>query len=256
MDEVADPNRFGSLPVLLERDIFMRTLIRELSGTLEDVVGLEESSGFFSVVGQRVGEAINEEYRAALGSSELSVDEVAQCWGLGLPMARCLIELHEARWRHAAGNGSEFIVSLPGLPPPDAESPLEATRAGPSVGEDRTPGRRVLIVDDNEDMAETLGLLVDHWGHDITMAHGGVEALEVAARYGPEVVLLDLGLPRLDGYEVARRMREDPELAGALLIAVSGYGRLEDQRRTKEAGFDYHLVKPVDHKVLKVLLES
>lgn len=192
--------------------------------------------------------------------TDLSLDREKGGLGLGLPVARRLTELHggtlEAR-SEGLGKGSEFIVSLPSLPALDARSPQEAAPGSRSDGEDRAPGRRcVLIVDDNRDAAEVLGMLVDHWGHDIALAHDGIHALEVAARSRPDVVLMDLGLPRLDGYEVARRIRVDPELAGALLIAVSGYGPLEDQGRAKAAGFDHHLVKPVDPKVLKILLVS
>ncbi len=178
--------------------------------------------------------------------------------GLGLSVARRLTELHggtlEAR-SEGLGKGSEFIVSLPGLPTGDAGSLHESSSARPSDGEGNSR-RRVLIVDDNKDSAEVLGILVGVWGHDVAMAHDGVTALEVAARHSPEVVLLDLGLPRLNGYEVARRIREDPALCGALLIAVSGYGKPEDHRRTKEVGFDHHLVKPVDPAVLESLLVS
>jgi len=193
--------------------------------------------------------------------TDRSLDRTKGGLGLGLPVARRLTELHggtlEAR-SEGPGRGSEFVVTLPGLGAADAED-LDAAPPGPDPdpdAEDASEGLRVLVVDDNHDAAELLGMLVEHWGHQVAMAHDGVEALEVAARFRPQVLLLDLGLPRLDGYEVARKLREDPGLADAMLVAVSGYGRAEDRQRTREAGFDDHLVKPVDHEVLRKLLVS
>jgi CheY-like chemotaxis protein len=158
------------------------------------------------------------------------------------------------------GRGSEFIVSLPVLAASSAE-PAAGGPAGVPRERDQNqkgPGRgkRVLIVDDNRDAAEMLGMLVRLWEHEVAMAHDGRSALEVAAGFRPDVVLLDLGLPELDGYEVARRMRRHPDLAEVLLVAVSGYGRPEDLQRTREAGFDEHLVKPVDPQVLAELLAA
>ncbi|TVP44819.1 MAG: hybrid sensor histidine kinase/response regulator [Gemmatimonadales bacterium] len=177
--------------------------------------------------------------------------------GLGLPVARRLTELHGGTLKarsEGPGRGSEFIVRLPGMLPAEGTD-LEGTPSDEARDPGGAPGgRRVLVVDDNHDAAELLGMLVEHWGHEVALAHDGVEALQVAARFKPQLVLLDLGLPQLDGYEVAGRIRQDPELAGAVLIAVSGYGRREDRQRTQEAGFDDHLVKPVDHEVLKRLL--
>jgi CheY-like chemotaxis protein len=112
---------------------------------------------------------------------------------------------------------------------------------------------RALVVDDNEDTAESLALLLRLWGHTVFVAHDGPEALEVARVHQPEVVLLDLGLPGMDGYEVARRLGgSDPRRP--LLWAMTGYAQEEDRRRSKEAGFDQHLVKPVDPDALEMLL--
>jgi two-component system, sensor histidine kinase len=113
--------------------------------------------------------------------------------------------------------------------------------------------RRVLVVDDNQDSAETIAMLIELWGHEAKAVHDGAAALAAAAELRPEVILLDIGLPGIDGYEVARRLRADG-LGGKLLVAMTGYGRDEDRRLAREAGFDEHLVKPVDPNVLRELL--
>jgi CheY-like chemotaxis protein len=116
--------------------------------------------------------------------------------------------------------------------------------------------RRVLIVDDNRDSAETLGLMVELWGHQVRTAHDGPAALEMALADSPEIVLLDIGLPGMNGYEVARRMRGLDGLAGVKLVALTGYGGEADRQRSREAGFDRHLVKPVDPGTLEELLSG
>ena len=114
----------------------------------------------------------------------------------------------------------------------------------------------VLIVDDNVDSAQITAMLLEFEGHTVEVAHDGLEALEAAARFKPRVVLLDLGLPKLDGYEVARRLRADPQQRDVFLVALTGYGQDDDRERSKAAGFDRHLVKPVDPKHLSELLAS
>jgi two-component system CheB/CheR fusion protein len=112
-----------------------------------------------------------------------------------------------------------------------------------------TPGRRVLVVDDNVDAARSLVILLSLWGHEVVAVHDGPEALEAAFEHPPEVVLLDIGLPQMDGYEVAYRLRHAPEMAHAprpLIIAMTGYGQEDDRRRSREAGFDHHMVKPLN----------
>jgi CheY-like chemotaxis protein len=113
---------------------------------------------------------------------------------------------------------------------------------------------RVLVVEDNLDAAESLATLLRVWGHDVQVAHDGLKALEVAREQRPEVVLLDIGLPGLDGYQVARRLREDIGLDTSLLVAMTGYGQPEDRRRSREAGIHHHFVKPVEPMVLRNLL--
>jgi CheY-like chemotaxis protein len=125
-----------------------------------------------------------------------------------------------------------------------------------TMSEPERVSRRVLVVDDNQDSAETIAMLIELWGHQARIVHNGPAALAEAPGWRPEVVLLDIGLPGIDGYEVARRLRQEPAMAGALLIAMTGYGQERDRRMSSEAGFDHHLVKPVDPAVLQKLLAS
>jgi CheY-like chemotaxis protein len=115
---------------------------------------------------------------------------------------------------------------------------------------------RILVVEDSAETAQTTQLLLSMWGHDCLVAHDGLAALEVGAAFCPEVVFLDLGLPRLNGYEVARRLRNHPATAEALLVAVTGYGQQREVELCWEAGFDRHLLKPVEPQALRGLLEE
>jgi CheY-like chemotaxis protein len=128
--------------------------------------------------------------------------------------------------------------------------------SGRSAQEERRRSARVLVVEDNVDAALTLVDLLRIWGHEVEYVHDGPAAVDLAPRYRPEVVLLDIGLPGMDGYEVARRLRQDPLTRGALLVAVTGYGQESDRARSREAGFDHHLVKPVDLAGLRRLIEA
>ena len=116
--------------------------------------------------------------------------------------------------------------------------------------------RRLLVVDDNRDAAESMAILLELWGHEVVCAYDGESAVKAAASCRPEAVFLDIGLPGMDGYEVAERLREMPQSADAVLIAVTGYGQEEDRRRSRAAGINYHLVKPVAPETLHSLLDS
>jgi CheY-like chemotaxis protein len=118
------------------------------------------------------------------------------------------------------------------------------------------PSLRVLVMDDNVDAAETLAMLMQELGHDVRTAHDGPTGLEAAYDYRPSVVLLDIGLPGLDGYEVAKRMRQQPVLQSVVLVAMTGYGKESDRKRAQEAGFDHHLVKPAKLEKLRQILAS
>jgi two-component system CheB/CheR fusion protein len=133
------------------------------------------------------------------------------------------------------------------------EQPAEPGSSSPVAPQPVTP-RRVLVVDDNEDAAEMLALVLRKHGHTVELAFNGEDALELAAVSHPEVVLLDIGLPGIDGYEVARRLRASPSAVRPVLVAVSGYGQPADRLRSREAGFDHHLVKPVAMERLLPLL--
>jgi signal transduction histidine kinase/DNA-binding response OmpR family regulator len=161
--------------------------------------------------------------------------------GIGLCVVKRLIEMQEgdvAAESAGVGLGATFRIRLPRI-----ERPQPDTAHAPEA---ETARKRVLVVDDNADAAESLAMLLSLQGHETRVAFSGREALEAVATFRPDVALLDLGLPRPDGYEVAARMRAMPSLRGIRLVALTGYGRIEDRHRTEAAGFDDHLVKPVD----------
>jgi PAS domain S-box-containing protein len=173
--------------------------------------------------------------------------------GIGLALVRSLVHLHggsiEAR---SAGlnQGSEFIVRLPLAADGEAVSP--ANRGNEQAN--RHPAHRIVVVDDNADAAETLAMLLRMMNNEVWVAHDGPEGIELARRQRPDLIFLDIGLPSLSGYEVARRLRQEAALAGVTLIALTGWGQPEDRRRSREAGFDEHLVKPVDPELLAKVL--
>jgi CheY-like chemotaxis protein len=172
--------------------------------------------------------------------------------GIGLTLVRRLVEMHdgsiEARSK-GPDEGSEFVVRLPLIQPP-LKSPPKSD--GPRAAALR--GSRVLVVDDNKDSAESLGMLLQLKENDIRTAHDGLDAVTVAETFRPELVLLDIGLPKLNGYEVARRIRQQPWGRDMILVALTGWGQDEDRRRSHEAGFNFHIVKPVEIAALEKLL--
>ncbi|HEX6209749.1 MAG TPA: response regulator [Methylomirabilota bacterium] len=186
---------------------------------------------------------------------ETSLDRTQGGLGIGLSLARRLTELHGgtiSAHSDGAGRGSEFVVTLP-LAPALSEHRPEA-RSGVSAGP--SPGGTILLVDDNEDAAEALAVLLQAEGFDVFTAHDGHAALELAAKIRPYAVLTDLGLPVVDGYQLARGVRNRPGGSDVLLVALSGYGAEQDRQRSASAGFDHHLVKPVDCTQLVELLHS
>jgi CheY-like chemotaxis protein len=176
--------------------------------------------------------------------------------GIGLTLARRLVEMHGGKIEvHSAGlgKGSEFVTRLPALaePAPESGQKTQAASAPSSTG-----ARRVLVVDDNVDSAESMAVLLRLYGHDVRLAHDGEAALEEARAFRPDIMFLDLSLPKMDGYEVARRLRLEQAMSGMTLVAMTGYGQEEERRRTREAGFHLHLVKPVNFDMLQELLSS
>ena len=174
--------------------------------------------------------------------------------GIGLTLVKTLVEGHGGTVQvhsDGLGRGSEFVVRLPVLA--DTARPLP--QAAPAE-EAPLVSRRVLIVDDNEDGAESLAMLLQFGGHETHKAHDGVAAIRAAERLRPDAVLLDIGLPGLNGYEVCGRIRQEPWGKDLVLVALTGWGQEEDRQKSKEAGFDAHMVKPVDYDVLLKLLAS
>jgi two-component system, sensor histidine kinase len=173
--------------------------------------------------------------------------------GLGLTIVKRLVELHGGTVSASSpgpNRGSEFLVRLPRLAgEPEGTPPIVAEQAA-------SRPRDILVIEDNPDFREGLRLMLQSWGHRVEEASGGVDGLDIVRRRRPEIVLIDLGLPGMDGYAVARALRSAPGGAGLLLVAITGYGRTTDRRRAQEAGFDAHLTKPVSPPELAALLLS
>ncbi len=175
--------------------------------------------------------------------------------GLGLSVVKKLVEMHDGSvhvFSAGLGRGSEFVVRLPQVP---IGSAGRETRP-PDAAHSSRNAHRILVADDNVDAADGLKLLLELNGDQVRVAYEGVSALSVAREFQPHIALLDVGMPRMDGYEIARRLKEDSETRDTILIAVTGWGQAEDRRRSKEAGFDYHLVKPVEPAALERLVET
>jgi two-component system CheB/CheR fusion protein len=186
-----------------------------------------------------------------------SLDRAEGGIGVGLTLVRRLTELHGGRVDVSSpvgDKGSEFVIRLPtlsGRPRRDADQPAPLARPHRS-----TARRRIVVVDDNVDSAQSLALLLEYDGHEVCVAHAGDAAIDAARGFRPHVVLLDIGLPGMNGYDVARRLRVDPEVPALTLVALTGYGQDEDRERSRAAGFDHHLTKPVEYDRLAALLGS
>jgi CheY-like chemotaxis protein len=174
--------------------------------------------------------------------------------GVGLTLARRLVELHDgdiSASSEGPGKGSEFVVRLPlSTGRPHAQAPAAPEAAAKPVS------RRVLLADDNIDFATSLGQLLEAHGHQVRVVHDGAQALEAAAQFEPDIAFLDIGMPKIHGYELARRLRAQPRTARCVLVAVTGWGQEDDRRRAREAGFDRHLVKPVDPGQIEAIVAA
>jgi CheY-like chemotaxis protein len=173
-------------------------------------------------------------------------------------LVRRLVELHGGTIMATSagpGQGSEFIVRLPTLDSAMAAADL-SLNGGAKAHLLPAVRQRILAVDDNVDAAQSLALLLKLQGHETTVAYDGPTALQAVQEFQPEVILLDIGLPRMDGYEVAKRLREAAGSEHLRIVAITGYGRDEDKNRSAAAGFDAHLVKPVDLEALSRLLRE
>ena len=246
-------------------------LAEVVANLLDNAAKYTEEGGHVWLTAERTGDELVLEVRdTGIGMSpdvlahafdlfsqgDRTLDRAESGLGIGLTVVRSLVERHGGRVRaesEGPGRGSVFTVSLP--VPPAADRPRNIPRLRLGGSPLASPGsRRVLVVDDNLDTAESSSLLLEIEGHDVRVAHTGPEAIEIARSFAPDVILLDIALPGMDGYAVARVLRAAPDLAHCRIIAVSGYGQAEDRHRSHEAGFDRHLVKPVEADVLREVL--
>jgi CheY-like chemotaxis protein/anti-sigma regulatory factor (Ser/Thr protein kinase) len=183
-----------------------------------------------------------------------SLEQTEGGLGIGLSIAKRLVEMHggsiEAR-SEGLGKGSEFIVRLPvaqerardKAPARDLSTPIPSKR-------------RILVADDNPDVAEAFEIMLRMIGHDVETAHDGIEVVEKAEEFRPDIIMLDIGMPKLNGYDAARHFRKQPWAKDVVLVAITGWGDEKDKGRSQEAGFDIHLVKPVDPLALNRILGS
>ena len=218
----------------------------------------KRTDGEVVVTVKDTGAGIPQDKLASIFDMFMQVDGTAERsqggLGIGLTLVKRLAEMHggsiEAR-SAGEGQGSEFIVRLPVV-----SEPATVSQPGPAIEPEPAPQRQILIVDDNRDSADSLAMLLEITGNKTYMAHDGEEAIEGIEKHRPEVVLLDIGLPKLDGHEVCRRVRQQPWGKDIVMIALTGWGQEDDRRKSEEAGFNGHLVKPVDYDKLLDLLSS
>lgn len=223
-------------------------------GVIEVSLTSDRSRAIISIADTGIG--IPEEHQEEIFDMFAQVDKALERskegLGIGLALVKRLVELHRGNIavKSATGEGSTFTVEFP-LDVSTAE-----TIVTQSVEASLTLPRRVLIVDDNIDGAQALEMFVSILGHEVRTSHNGLDAITLAKEFLPEVVFLDLGLPGLNGYEVARELRKEPSLNATYLVALTGWGSSEDKRKSKEAGFDQHLTKPVDTEEVERLLSE
>ena len=173
--------------------------------------------------------------------------------GVGLAIVKRLVELHGgsvAVHSDGPGRGTEVTVRLPTAATANTARAPAAGNSAPS----RPIAHRILVADDNRDAAESMGMLLRLMGNEVRTAYDGVDAVEQAEAFRPDLILLDIGMPKLNGYDAAKRIREKSWSAGTMLVAVTGWGQEEDKRRTSEAGFDCHFTKPLDPAALHKLV--
>jgi PAS domain S-box-containing protein len=189
--------------------------------------------------------------------AERSLDRSQGGLGIGLCLVQRLVEMHGGNVdvHSELGKGSEFVVRLPLWKDQDGELKAEQIRGDSSLLHPPS-SLKVLVVDDNEDAAQSLGLLLEASGHEVQTAYDGATVLQSALDFRPDVIFLDLGLPGIDGFEVAKHLRERPDLNCIVLVALTGYGQLTDMERSRNAGFDHHLVKPADLGKMQQILAT
>jgi len=255
-------------PIWIEADITRMTQV--LANLLNNAAKFSEKRGDITIKGFREGnDAVLSVADTGSGISsdmlpyvfdmfvqeDRSLHRARGGLGIGLTLARSLVSMHRgtiAAKSAGVGHGSEFIVRIPVIEPPKDE-PQVHVRQGATP---ETIPLRILVVDDSADSAESMGMILSMGGHEVRTALDSGEAERIALEFRPDVVLLDIGLPGTDGYEVARRLRSEPTLQGIYVVAVTGYGQDEDRKRSEEAGFHAHLVKPVDPATLRVVMAA
>lgn len=230
-------------------------------GSIRVSVGVENSHAIVSIRDTGIG--IHADHLPGIfdmfSQIDTGLERTQGGLGIGLNLVRQLVEMHGGRVEarsEGLGKGSEFVVHFPLTEAPEpAASEVPATiTGGPRLAE--PSALRILVVDDNVDAAESLALLLRLEGHQTSVAYDGLDAVEIALREHPDVVLLDIGLPRLNGYEAAQQIRAGTAPRRIRLVALTGWGQDEDRKRSRESGFDHHLVKPVDAGELIALLRS
>jgi len=249
---IGDPTRLTQVIVNLLNNATMYT---PNGGLIE--VDLEQRGGFAYVrvrdngIGMS-GELLESAFDLFV-QGHRALDRPEGGLGIGLTLVKRIVELHGGAVSGSSpgdGLGSQFEVSLPAIE--NNVAPVRRLKSPPRA---MTP-RKVLVVDDNIDAANSLAALLEMSGHTMSVAHSGADALHLATVDVPDIILLDIGLPAMNGYEVARRLRELPDMSRCRLIAITGYGQESDKRTAAAAGFDAHLVKPVDYALLVEILEG
>jgi CheY-like chemotaxis protein/two-component sensor histidine kinase len=260
-----------SLPIYIEADA--TRLAQVISNLLHNAAKYTDRSGrIWLTVEQEGDHAIVSVRDTGVGISaemlprifemftqvEHSIDRAHGGLGVGLAVARKLVELHGGTIGVSSdgpGKGSMFTLRIPvsaAMPQAAADNALAQLSATPVA----TSALCILLADDNRDAAESLAALLRMVGHDVRIAYDGVEAVGLAAEYHPDVAVLDIGMPKMNGYEVAKNLRTDPGTRAMTIIALSGWGQEEDKRHSREAGIDHHLVKPLEPASLLRLLET
>ncbi|MGQ0764865.1 MAG: chemotaxis protein CheB [Gemmatimonadota bacterium] len=248
----ADPTRLAQIIGNLLNNAAKFT---ESGGRVEVSVEQQGEEALIRVSDTGIGLAHGHERRIfeMFSQVDTSLQRSAGGLGIGLALVRTLVELHDGTVEahsEGIGHGSEFLVRLPLFTEPEPE-PV-ATPAATRVARARC---RILVVDDNRDSADSLSMMLELRGYETRIAYDGLSAVDAAADFGPDVVLLDIGLPKLNGFEVARRIRKQEREGPLLLVALTGWGQESDRQRSHDAGFDAHMVKPVDMDQLTAILE-
>jgi PAS domain S-box-containing protein len=221
-------------------------IVRLLVGAAPHEVTIRVEDNGIGIPAEKLGQVFD-----LFAQVDSSLERSQSGLGIGLTIVKRLVEMHGGRVEahsEGAGRGAQFVVRLPRLPSRTARRPAAAAPPAPVAS------RRVLVVDDNRDSAESMAMMLGMMGHETLAVHGGQEALGAVASFRPEVVLLDIGMPDMNGYDACARIRELPQGAALTLVAMTGWGQEDDRKRSAEAGFDHHLIKPVDIEALQRLL--